>query len=69
MNGHERRPMYMRRERLRTVQRMILFALAGAWSVDFLLNPSAFIAQALNWAILVLIIFALLLQLLLMSKS
>ncbi len=69
MYGHDKKAMNAARERLRIAQRITLLVSFGALSADFFLRPSADIALSLNWAALVLLIIALLIQLVLMRRS
>lgn len=62
MNGQDINTRYRESERLRIAQRITLFAIAGAWSADFFLKPSADMALCLNLLILALFIAALALQ-------
>lgn len=69
VNGQERKATYANSNRLRIVQRRILFVVAGAWSADFFFKPSADIALALNLSILALLIVCVVLQIALMRSS
>ena len=66
---HLKKAIYANSNRLRIVQRRILFVVAGAWSADFFFNPSADIALALNLSILALLIVCVVLQIALMRSS
>lgn len=68
-NGHDKKPTYKSFQRLRIAQRRILLVVAGAWSVDFFLSPSANIALALNLLILGALIAAIFVQILLFWRS
>lgn len=68
-NGHDKNTTYAHLTRLRIAQRSTLLVVAGAWSVDFFLSPSASIALALNLVIGVSLIAAIFIQVLLVRRS